>query len=298
MDEDEGETRAHPHLRSACYAAASVSSPSMNVRPSMTSGINLNRLKSHQSAPGLLCFQSQLPYHREGRRSRTASLRPFGPQAYRSVRRLDRLEPVSGLRRGGTLPCARVPARAGDGARRRRGQQPFLLCVSYHHPHEPFRPTQQLWDRYQGADNEIPDLPRDLAAHDSAMDRWLHALHGTDRIEITAPDSLRALRRPYYALVSYIDDKVGELLAAVDAVGLSGDTVVLHGARCTLQVRTDPQRAAATVRPGGGSGGNGATWRMTPARVRRLSGCALPCWTVSTLMPLRRSCAAASPGAR
>ena len=105
--------------------------------------------------------------------------------------------------------------------------RPFLLCVSYHHPHEPFRPTRQMWDRYQGAEIEIPDLSRDLAADDSAMDRWLHALHGTDHIDITAPDSLRALRRAYYALVSYIDDKVGELLAAVDAVGLSDDTVVI-----------------------------------------------------------------------
>ena len=23
--------------------------------------------------------------------------------------------------------------------------RPFLLCVSYHHPHEPFRPTRQMW---------------------------------------------------------------------------------------------------------------------------------------------------------
>ena len=61
---------------------------------------------------------------------------------------------------------------AGDARR------PFLQCFSYHHPHEPFRPIQEFWDRDAAADIEIRRMSRDLARHDSAIDRWLHTLYG------------------------------------------------------------------------------------------------------------------------
>jgi choline-sulfatase len=59
------------------------------------------------------------------------------------------------------------------------------------------------------------------------MDRWLNAYHGTDRIDIRSPESLTALRRSYYGLVTWIDRKVGELVEALDRLKLSDNTVVL-----------------------------------------------------------------------
>ena len=104
---------------------------------------------------------------------------------------------------------------------------PFLLCVSYHHPHEPFHVTQELWDLYEGEPIELPELPADLESRYSTMDRWLNALHGLERIDIRAPESLTALRRSYYGLVTYIDRKLGELLNMLDEQGLGEDTVVV-----------------------------------------------------------------------
>ncbi len=118
--------------------------------------------------------------------------------------------------------------RAVEYLRAQKGSDaPFFLCASYHHPHEPFHPPQKYWDLYADADIAIPDFPGDLDDSYSAMDRWLNAYHGTRKTELRNPDSLRRLRRAYYGLVTYMDDKVGGLLAALEETGQLDNTVVV-----------------------------------------------------------------------
>jgi choline-sulfatase len=105
--------------------------------------------------------------------------------------------------------------------------EPFFLCVSYNFPHEPFCPPKKYWDLYEDAEIQIPQMPADLEARHSPMDKWLNRHHGVDRVDLQRPESLRRLRRAYYALVTYIDDKVGELLASLEHNGLADDTVVV-----------------------------------------------------------------------
>jgi len=105
--------------------------------------------------------------------------------------------------------------------------EPFLLVASYHHPHDPFHVTQDLWDLYAGAEIAIPTYPEHLEASYSAMDRWLNAAHETKEVNLGDPDSLRQLRRAYYGLVTYIDRKVGELLAALEQTGQRDNTIVI-----------------------------------------------------------------------
>ena len=110
---------------------------------------------------------------------------------------------------------------------RAKPPEPFFLVASYHHPHDPFHVTQDLWDLYEGAEIEIPHYPENLEATYSALDRWLNEVHETDSVNLGDPDSLRQLRRAYYGLVSYIDRKVGDLLAALKQTGQRDDTVVI-----------------------------------------------------------------------
>jgi choline-sulfatase len=98
-------------------------------------------------------------------------------------------------------------------------EEPFFLVVSYHHPHDPFHPTQELWDLYEGAEIDVPEQ-REWEV--SAMDRWANEAHETDSVDLGDPEAMRALRRAYYALVTYVDRKLGELLEAIP-----DDTVVL-----------------------------------------------------------------------
>lgn len=166
-------------------------------------------------------------------------------------------------------------AKAEDnGARRQRGDPviPFFLTVSYHHPHEPFWPPQRYWDLYEDAAIEIPDFQEDLDRSLSAMDRWLNHFHGVAKAErLRDPQSLRRLRRAYYALVTYVDDKLGELLDELARSGLADNTIVIftsdHGdmlaekgmvqkrtfyewsSRIPLIVRLSDGRHAGTTRP-------------------------------------------------
>ena len=117
--------------------------------------------------------------------------------------------------------------RAVEYLRAQRGDTPFLLCASFHHPHEPFHPPQAYWDRYADAEIAIPEFPDHLDETYSAMDRWLNAYHGTRRFNLRDPESLRRLRRAYYGLVTYLDDKVGGLLATLEETGLLDNTVVV-----------------------------------------------------------------------
>ena len=113
---------------------------------------------------------------------------------------------------------ARADSRDGD---------PFLLCASYHHPHEPFWPPREYWDLYEGEEIEIPQFPDDLDQTRSIMDRWLNAYHGIDRFDLRDPDGLYRLRRAYYAQVTYVDRQVGGLLQALEETGLADNTVVV-----------------------------------------------------------------------
>ncbi|MBT3265963.1 choline-sulfatase [Candidatus Poribacteria bacterium] len=110
---------------------------------------------------------------------------------------------------------------------RRPEAGPFMLCASYHHPHEPFLPPQEYWDLYDGAEIDTPEFPTNLDDTYSLLDRNLNAYHGTRRVNLRDEDGLRRLRRAYYALVTYMDRKVGALLDTLDETGLADNTVVV-----------------------------------------------------------------------
>lgn len=108
------------------------------------------------------------------------------------------------------------------------GGQPFFLTVSYHHPHEPFWPPKYYWDLYEDAEIEIPNLPENFQEMRSTLDNWLNTYHGIQKApELLDPASLRYVRRAYYALVTYIDDKLGELLSILSETGFAENTLVI-----------------------------------------------------------------------
>lgn len=107
------------------------------------------------------------------------------------------------------------------------GSAPFCLLVSYHHPHQPLHVTPELWDLYEGEEIEIPLIPENVEAKQSIMDEWLNNFHGLNEVDLGDPETLRRMRRAYYALVTYVDRKLGELMRALDDYGLAEDTAVV-----------------------------------------------------------------------
>ena len=74
-------------------------------------------------------------------------------------------------------------------------ENPFFLTVSFHHPHDPFHVTQELWELYDGLPISIPEFPANLDESYSELDRWLNIVHGVNEIELRNRDNFRALRR-------------------------------------------------------------------------------------------------------
>lgn len=103
---------------------------------------------------------------------------------------------------------------------------PFFLTVSFTHPHDPYTMTPTYWDRYNHNEIDMPAVKKipieDLDAHS----RGIYECHKIDRTTITEKQILNA-RHGYYGSISYIDDKVGQLIDTLERVGLMENTIII-----------------------------------------------------------------------
>ena len=108
-------------------------------------------------------------------------------------------------------------------------KHPFFLTISFTHPHSPFIAQQEFWDLYRHDDIDMPQVPPIPLPQQDEMSRWLHYAHGGDLDEVL-PEHVRNARRAYYAMISYIDAKVGRILSTLKEVGLDQSTLVVFAA--------------------------------------------------------------------
>jgi len=104
--------------------------------------------------------------------------------------------------------------------------RPFLLLVSFTHPHDPFAITPEYWNRY---DHNTIDMPVTAPIPYEQMDAHSRRLHHVCAMGqyTQTEERVRNARHAYYGMISYIDDKVGQLLYALENTGLKEDTVVI-----------------------------------------------------------------------
>ncbi|WP_370207465.1 sulfatase family protein [Pararhodobacter marinus] len=112
-------------------------------------------------------------------------------------------------------------------------ERPFFLVVSFPDPHHPFTPPGRYFDLYDpdaialpasfahptGAREDLPDsLLQGYARGDADRDAYwpFHA----------AADTTRRMIALNYGAITMIDDRIGQVLAALDAVGRADDTVL------------------------------------------------------------------------
>jgi choline-sulfatase len=103
--------------------------------------------------------------------------------------------------------------------------RPFLLVVSFTNPHDPWELRPRYWDLYDRAAIDLPAVPRIPLDEADPHSRRLREMCGIDEVELTEAQ-LRAARHGYYAAISYLDERVGEVLGALRDAGLDDDTIV------------------------------------------------------------------------
>ncbi|AXI47482.1 choline-sulfatase [Sulfitobacter sp. SK012] len=98
-----------------------------------------------------------------------------------------------------------------------RGQdaRPWCLTVSFTHPHDPYVARKKYWDLYNDCEHLQPDVKAmTYEEHDPHSQRIFDA-NDWRSFDITDQDIQRS-RQAYFANISYLDDKVGEILQTLE----------------------------------------------------------------------------------
>jgi len=109
---------------------------------------------------------------------------------------------------------------------RKPDNQPFFLTVSFTSPHSPFVISNEYWDLYNHDDIELPTVPEIALDEKDHLSRNLHYCQARHLYTVT-DDHRRNARHAYYGMISYIDDKVGELVDALERSGLRDNTLIV-----------------------------------------------------------------------
>ena len=104
--------------------------------------------------------------------------------------------------------------------------RPFFLLVSFTHPHDPFAITPEYWNRYSHDEIDMPAVaPIPFDQLDPHSQRLYHVCAMDEYRQTEA--RVRNARHAYYGAISYVDDKVGQLLQALRAADLQDDTIIV-----------------------------------------------------------------------
>ncbi|WP_179380934.1 choline-sulfatase [Jannaschia marina] len=93
--------------------------------------------------------------------------------------------------------------------------RPWCLTASFTHPHDPYVARKKFWDLYEDCEHLLPPVPEmPYEDHDPHSKRILDA-NDRGNFDVTEED-IRRSRRAYFANISYLDGKVGEILKVLE----------------------------------------------------------------------------------
>ena len=108
---------------------------------------------------------------------------------------------------------------------RRLEPRPWMLTVSFTHPHDPYVARRKYWDLYENCEHLDPEIaPIAYEDQDPHSQRLMDACDFR-ALDITA-DDVRRSRRAYFANTSYVDEKIGEVLEALRGTRQEDITVI------------------------------------------------------------------------
>ena len=109
---------------------------------------------------------------------------------------------------------------------RAKDNRPFCLTASFTHPHDPYTARPAYWDRYEGIDIPEPSVAAMPASQRDPHSQRIYDAVDANRFTVT-DEHISNARRAYCANITYLDEKVGELLNTLDSCGFSDDTIVV-----------------------------------------------------------------------
>jgi choline-sulfatase len=104
--------------------------------------------------------------------------------------------------------------------------RPWCLTVSFSHPHDPYVARRQHWELYAQCPASRPQVGFIPFDKQDPHSQRLYLASDYQSFEITE-DMVHRSRRGYFANISYIDDRVGELVSVLERTRMLDDTVIV-----------------------------------------------------------------------
>ncbi|MCO6383377.1 choline-sulfatase [Oceanicola sp. 502str15] len=93
--------------------------------------------------------------------------------------------------------------------------RPWCLTVSFTHPHDPYVARKKFWDMYEDCEHLLPEVGALAYEEQDPHSKRIFDANDWRSFDITE-DDIRRSRRAYFANISYLDEKVGELFDVLD----------------------------------------------------------------------------------
>ncbi|RVV99392.1 choline-sulfatase [Mesobaculum littorinae] len=98
---------------------------------------------------------------------------------------------------------------------RGKDDRPWCLTVSFTHPHDPYVARRKYWDLYEDCAHLAPETPALPYDEQDPHTQRIFDANDWRKFDITEDDVARS-RRAYFANISYLDDKIGEILDVLE----------------------------------------------------------------------------------
>jgi arylsulfatase A-like enzyme len=102
---------------------------------------------------------------------------------------------------------------------------PFFLWCSIADPHTPLQTSEPYASMYDPGDVPIPDQAEDEMASKPMAQKLDHTVLCGDKVK---EEDIRRVTATYYGMNTHIDHEIGRLLACVNQLGLTENTMVIY----------------------------------------------------------------------
>ena len=103
--------------------------------------------------------------------------------------------------------------------------RPWCLNVGFIAPHFPLVVPRRFWDLYPRDQIDMPEIPEGHLENMHPVYKRLRAMFGL----VDFPERLvRRARAGYYGLITYLDEKIGRLIDALEETGQRDNTIIIH----------------------------------------------------------------------
>ena len=93
--------------------------------------------------------------------------------------------------------------------------RPWCLTVSFTHPHDPYVARKRYWDLYEDCEHLMPTVAPIPYEEQDAHSQRIFDANDWRSFDLT-DEMVQRSRRAYFANISYLDDKIGEVMEALE----------------------------------------------------------------------------------